>query len=95
MAEDVVTLGGRLLRRHPRPGATICRIMLTVGGPQDGLWQWTYQAVIKGLSWKGLYHSGFEPTARLAAKVIDDMWFAATDGERFNPATRARSISQN
>lgn len=44
---------------------------------------------IKGLPWNQLHHSGFEPTARLAAKVIEDMWFSATAGKRFDEASRA------
>lgn len=61
--------------------------MLTVGGPQDGQWQWTYQAAIPGLPWAELHRSGFEPTPRQAAKVIEDMWFAATAGKRFDTET--------
>ena len=73
----------------PIEGATIGRIMLTIGGPKDRQWQWTYQAAIKGLPWNQLHHSGFEATARQAAKVIEDMWFAATAGKRFDEASRA------
>lgn len=35
----------------PVPFVTIGRIMLTVGGPKNGEWQWTYQVAIKGLPW--------------------------------------------
>lgn len=63
--------------------------MLTIGGPKDKQWQWTYQAAIRGLPWNGLEHSGFQPTAREAAKVIEDMWFRATEGKRYDDARRS------
>lgn len=52
----------------PVGGATIGRVMMTVGGPKNGQWQWTYQAAIKGLPWQGLEHSGFRPNPREAAR---------------------------
>ena len=66
----------------PIPFVIVGRIMLIVGGPKNGEWQWTYQASIKGLPWETLDRSGFCATDREAAKAVEDTWFAALDGKR-------------
>jgi len=72
----------------PLPGATIGRIMLVIGGPKNGQWQWTYQAAIQGLPWEGLEHSGFRETPREAAAVVEEMWFKAIAGKVYDERRR-------
>ncbi|MBX3580856.1 MAG: hypothetical protein KF810_03030 [Rhizobiaceae bacterium] len=71
----------------PISGKTIGRFHVSSAGNDAGKWIWLYQASFPGLPWAEIHRSGFEATPREAAKAIEDTWFRATEGKRFDPAS--------
>lgn len=63
-----------------RPVQKIGRIHIIKGDPHGGEYVWYYQANLPRLPWKELNRGGWEPTAREAAKQIEDIWFRVIVG---------------
>lgn len=65
-------------------GTKVGRIYVSVAGDTTGSWLWHYQASLPGLPWSSLNRGGVEETARRAAKAIEDVWFKAIEGSRYD-----------
>ena len=69
-----------------RPVRKIGRIHIIQGNPHAGEFVWYYQACLPGLPWAALTRGGWEPTAREAAKQIEDIWFRVIVGTPYDQA---------
>lgn len=68
---------------HGYAGA-VGRIYVNIGGPTDGLWFWSLTAFGPEISRNAGKASGYEPSAREAARQVEAAWLAAIRGSSFD-----------
>ncbi|WP_273728823.1 hypothetical protein [Brucella gallinifaecis] len=67
--------------RSPAFKDIVGRFYLEEGSVENGVWNWSMTASGEGIRREGMgLLSGSEPSARLAAKAIEDAWFKAIAG---------------
>ncbi|MHA6685340.1 hypothetical protein [Mesorhizobium sp. A556] len=59
---------------------SVGRIYLHESGPMEGQWLWSFQAFGSDISRNIGALSGYETSARRAAKEVEDAWFSAIRG---------------
>ena len=67
--------------RSPAFKDVVGRFYLEEGSAENGIWNWSFTASGNGIRREGMgLLSGSEPSAREAAKRIEDCWFKAIKG---------------
>lgn len=67
--------------RSPVFKDVVGRFHLEEGSAENGIWNWSFAASGNGIKREGMgLLSGSEPSARQAAKAIEDCWFKAIKG---------------
>jgi hypothetical protein len=72
----------------PSYSGCVGRIYLNSGGPTDGLWFWSLTASGSDISRNVGKLSGYESSARLAARAVEDAWFSAIKGSTHDSPPR-------